>query len=256
MKVLPMALRGETVNVFDNLYGYIWQGRGNNCNTYVIANALEGERPHLLVDPGHLTNEFREPCFEILVSSLEADGLNAEDVGLIVNTHSHPDHCEASPALAQKSAQAGGGGQTGRALIALHQVEEDYRGEMARKLHRPLAFEPDLCLREGDLQLGRTSTVSLNIIHTPGHSPGSVSIYWPDRRVLVTGDVVFYGAIGRTDLPGGDSKLLKQSIERLSELDVQYLLPGHSTQFGAIIEGSEQVQRNFAFIEMNYFPML
>lgn len=239
-----------------DLHCYIWQGRGNNCNTYVITDALDGERPHLLIDPGHLTNEFREPCFDTLASSMEADGLKAEDVGLILNTHSHPDHCEASLALAERTGARRGAGQAERAPIAFHQLEDEYRREMAKKSGRHLAFEADICLQEGDLNLGREAVTSLRVLNTPGHSPGSISIYWPERRVLVTGDVVFYGAIGRTDLPGGDSKLLKQSIERLSELDVEYLLAGHSTQFGAIIDGSEMVKRNFSFIKMNYFPML
>ena len=244
------------MKLMNNLHCYIWQGRGNNCNTYVIADVLEGERPHLLIDPGHLTNEFREPCFDVLVSSMEADGLNPEDVGLILNTHSHPDHCEASLALAEKTRAKRGAGQVGQAPIAFHELEDEYRREMARKTGRQLAFEADICLQEGDLNLGKGAVTNLRVLHTPGHSPGSISIYWPDRRVLVTGDVVFYAAIGRTDLPGGDSKLLKQSIERLSELDVEHLLTGHSTQFGAIINGSEMVKKNFTFIKMNYFPML
>jgi len=60
----------------------------------------------------------------------------------------------------------------------------------------------------------------------------------------------------RTDLPGGDGKLLKDSIERMSELDIEYILPGHSTQFGSIIKGTDKIAKNFTFIKMNYFPML
>jgi glyoxylase-like metal-dependent hydrolase (beta-lactamase superfamily II) len=62
--------------------------------------------------------------------------------------------------------------------------------------------------------------------------------------------------VGRTDLPGSDGKLLKESIERLSQLDVERLLPGHSTEFGAVIEGKEKVRQNFTFVRLNYFPLL
>jgi glyoxylase-like metal-dependent hydrolase (beta-lactamase superfamily II) len=62
--------------------------------------------------------------------------------------------------------------------------------------------------------------------------------------------------VGRTDLPGGDSKLLKQSIERLSELDIEYVLPGHSIEFGAMIKGVNNVKQNFASVRLNYFPVL
>lgn len=247
---------GDKLKLLKNLYCYIWPGRGNNCNTYLFADVLDGDRPHIVVDPGHLVNEFRERCFDQLLISMEKDGLKPEDVGLIINTHSHPDHCEASKALVERTRAKVGAGRLKQALIAFHEDEIEYRREMANKLGRRLDLEPDLCLREGDLNLGKENKINLKVLHTPGHSPGSISIYWPEDRVLITGDVVFYGAIGRTDLPGGDGKLLKQSIERMSELDVEYLLPGHSAPLGSIIEGREKVMRNFTFIEMNYFPML
>ena len=241
------------MKLVENLYCYIWPGRGNNCNTYVFANVLDGGRPHVVIDPGHLVNEFREPCFEQLLASMEGDGLRPEDVGLIINTHSHPDHCEASQALADITRSNAGQGQAKQALIAFHEDEVAYRNEMARRFGRNLEMEPDLLLREGDLDLG---SVRLKVLHTPGHSPGSISLYWADQRVLITGDVVFYGGIGRTDLPGGDGQLLKQSIERLSEFDTEYLLPGHSTQFGMIVQGKDKITKNFRFIKMNYYPML
>jgi len=68
--------------------------------------------------------------------------------------------------------------------------------------------------------------------------------------------VLFYGSVGRTDIPGGDGNLLKESIERLSQLDIEYLLPGHSTERGAVIEGRERVRQNFTFLRLNYLPLL
>ena len=127
---------------------------------------------------------------------------------------------------------------------------------MAKLLGRGMSFEPDFYLEEGDLSLGKESKLNLQILHTPGHSPGSISLYWPDNRVLITGDVLFYVGVGRTDLPGGDGKLLKQSVERLSELDIEYVLPGHSTQFGAMIKGVNNVKQNFASVRLSYFHML
>lgn len=241
------------MKLVENLYCYIWAGRGNNCNTYVFAGVLEGGRPHVVVDPGHLANEFREPCFERLLTSMQEDGLKPEDVGLIINTHAHPDHCEASPALAEMTRAKAGAGQVKQALIAFHQDEIAFVREMAQRFGRHLDLEPDLVLKEGGLNLDK---MSLEVLHTPGHSPGSISLYWPDERVLISGDVVFYGGVGRTDLPGGSGELLKQSIERLSELDVEYLLPGHSTQFGMIVQGRDKVAKNFRSIKMDYFPIL
>ena len=106
-------------------------------------------------------------------------------------------------------------------------------------------FKPFIYLVEGDLILGKERQLNLQILHTPGHSPGALSIYWADNKVLIPGDVVFYGGVGRTDFPGGSITLLKQSIEKLSKLEVEYLLPGHSTEYGSIIEGKDKVERNF-----------
>ena len=242
----------------DNLYCYIWPGRGNNSNSYLFAHVLRGDRPHVLIDPGHEVNELNERCLDHLLSAMAKDGLRPEDVGLIINTHSHPDHCEANQAVVERSRAKAG--KVKQALIALHEDEDEYRRAMglmmARMLGRAVEFEPNFLLREGDLNLGKENRLKLKIMHTPGHSPGSISIYWPDNRVLITGDAVFHGAVGRTDLPGGDGGLLRRSIERLSELDIEYLLPGHSTEFGNIIKGRDKLKQNFAFIRLNYFPLL
>ncbi len=90
------------------------------------------------------------------------------------------------------------------------------------------------------------------IYQTPGHSPGSLSIYWKARKALFTGDVIFYGGIGRTDFAEGNSKLLLQSIERLSQLDTELLLPGH----GEIVMGRERVLQNFESIRQNFYGYL
>jgi hydroxyacylglutathione hydrolase len=245
------------MRLLDNLYCYIWTGRGNNCHSYLLADVLGGDRPHVLIDPGHVANELNEPCLDHLLSTLDKDGLKAEDIGLIINTHSHPDHCEANEAMVERSKAKAGASSAKRALVTIHEDEADYQRAMgalfAKMLGKEVKFEADFYLKEGQLNLGQ---ISLDILHTPGHSPGSISLYWPDNRALITGDVVFFGSVGRTDIPGGDGELLKQSITRLSELDVEYLLPGHSTEYGSLLRGEEGVKQNFDFIIENYFPLL
>ncbi len=86
----------KSVNFTPNLFCYIWQGMGNNCNTSVITGVLKGDKPHVIVDPGHTINEAREGCFESLEEALHGDKIKIEDIGLIINTHSHPDHCQAN----------------------------------------------------------------------------------------------------------------------------------------------------------------
>lgn len=248
------------MRLIDNLHCYLWQGKGNNCHSYLFAGALRGDRPHVLIDPGHKANELGERCFERLVSSIERDGIRVEDIGLIIDTHCHPDHCEANQLFVAKSKAKKGKSKAKQALISIHRAEDEYRKGAGKGLLGILTseadFEPNFYLKEGELSLGKEGKLTLNIWHTPGHSPGSISIYWPDNKVLITGDVIFHGGIGRTDLPGGNSMMLKQSIQKLSQLDIEYLLPGHSTEFGNIIRGGEKVRQNFAFIRMNYFPGL
>ena len=117
-------------------------------------------------------------------------------------------------------------------------------------MRQPLPeFRIDFYLKEGDLHLGKEL---FQIYQTPGHSPGSLTIHWPERKVLFTGDLVFYGGIGRTDFLEGNSKLIKESIERMSHLDTELLLPGH----GEMVMGKEMVLQNFEYIRQNFYAYL
>ena len=235
----------RSVQLAEDFYCYIWQGRGNNCNSCLFANVLRGEQPHVVIDPGHITNELREACFDYLVKAMDGDGFKVDDIGLIINTHSHPDHCQANEAIVEKS----------QALVTLSEEEDEFRNTLGEKLYSMLGvkvpqFEPLFYLKEGNLDLGTKSKVELQVFHTPGHSPGSVCLYWPGSKILITGDVVFYGSIGRTDFPTGSISSLKRSIDRLSQLDVECLVPGHSTEFGSIVKGKPNVKRNFQAVKL------
>jgi hydroxyacylglutathione hydrolase len=79
------------------------------------------------------------------------------------------------------------------------------------------------------------------VIYTPGHSPGSISLYLPETKILFTGDLLFKGGVGRTDLPGGNGSQLKESIKSLTQLEIEWLLPGH----GEIVSGATDIKTNF-----------
>lgn len=235
----------ESIQLTEDFYCYIWQGKGNNCNTCLFANVLRGERPHVIVDPGHITNEFGEACFDYFIKAMEGNGFKVGDIGLIINTHSHPDHCQANELVVKNSG----------AWITLSEEEDEFRNTLGEKLYSMLGvkvpqFTPLFYLKEGSLSLGTKNKVELEIFHTPGHSPGSVCLYWPDNKILITGDVVFYGSIGRTDFPSGSLSLLKRSIDKLSQLDVECLVPGHSTEYGSIVKGKLNVERNFQAVKL------
>jgi len=236
----------SSVKLTKDVHCYVWGGRGNNCNTVLLPSVLRGERPHILVDPGHIRNELGEPCLDSLTQALESDGFSMGGVGLVIGTHSHPDHIEAAESVVAKSG----------ALFALSREEDEFYRNIGKMFFqafgaRPPQVEPYFFLEAGDLSLGaRDDRLSIKVLLTPGHSPGSVSLYLEEDRILITGDVVFAGSVGRTDFPGGSPSLLRKSIDELSQLDVEYVVPGHSTEAGSIIAGSDDVRRNFYAVKM------
>jgi glyoxylase-like metal-dependent hydrolase (beta-lactamase superfamily II) len=218
------------MKIFDNFYVYLWRGQDNNCNACLLADVLKGGK-HLLVDPGHVqTPSYREPGLERLTQEMRGDGLDYSSVGLIILTHGHPDHSEAAVSLQR---------ETG-ALVAMHRADEE--------MFQMLGGRVDIYLQDGTLELADGEKSDLQIFHSPGHSPGHVTIYWPSRKVLIAGDCIFYRSTGRTDLPGGSSEELRNSIERLSRLDVEYLLCGHPYGHPGFIPGGDDVRENFELI--------
>ncbi len=150
--------------------------------------------------------------------------INPKELDYILLTHSHYDHAAAT------------GYFKGLGKIAIH--EEEIKLLRLQRFAsvfgiRFKPFEPDILLKGGEVfELGETR---LEVIHTPGHSPGSVCFYEPIKKWLFSGDTVFaYGSFGRYDLPGGDGRLLLDSIEKLSKLDVVNLYPGHED----VVEGN------------------
>lgn len=218
------------MEIVDKLHAFLWNSMaGNNCNTYLI----DGPK-RILIDPGHFH------LFGHVQSGLARLGLDIRDVGLVICTHAHPDHIQAAAQFKEE-----------KVPTTLHEMEWQLVKRMEDHVK---AFygqtrdmvEPDFKLREGELNIGG---IEFTVYHTPGHSPGSISLYWPSKKVLFTGDLIFNNGIGRTDLPGGDSGQLVDSIRRLSELDVEYLLPGH----GDIVAGEKAVRDNFEYIERYWF---
>jgi hydroxyacylglutathione hydrolase len=221
------------MEVTNGVYAYPWTNMmENNCNTYV----LKGERL-ILVDPG------LKRYVPDIINSMKEDGLNPEDIELIINTHSHPDHIDGNTYFVDNNVK-----------ITMHEQAEKFLGSTGKEffgmfgLDEP-QYKADFYCNEGELN---TSGISLQIIHSPGHSPGSVCIYWQEKEVLISGDVVFSGSIGRTDFPGGNGNTLKESIEKISPLKTKYLLPGHNE----IVVGVDAIQKNFEFIKGAFFSYL
>ena len=211
----------------DELYAFPWRSlTENNCNSFLINGPFK-----ILIDPGH------QHLFTELRGSLDAINVKIEDIDLIIATHMHPDHIEAVQSFSSLST-----------MITLHETEYRYFRKKAASFH-DLTVKPHFFLTEGILKAGG---VELEVIHSPGHSPGSICLYLPSHKALFAGDVIFEQGVGRTDLPGGNGEQLKKSISRLSSLNLELLLPGH----GDIIRGRENIARNFSLVENSYFGML
>ncbi|MGE5839271.1 MAG: MBL fold metallo-hydrolase [Deltaproteobacteria bacterium] len=210
------------------LHAFVWQDPAtNNANTYLISGSKR-----ILIDPGHYH------LFGKVRDRLSKLSLSTQDIDLVILTHGHPDHIEATRAFSNSTT-----------VVALHKTELDFVKKVARyhgSVSGSTNFEPQLLLQEGDLLVG---DLFLHVIHAPGHSPGSICLYWPQEKALFTGDVIFRQGIGRTDLPGGDGEALKESIRRLSKLEVEHLLPGH----GEALSGASLVGQNFAEVERVWF---
>lgn len=217
-----------------NLHAFLWTStRANNCNTYLIRS----QQKNILIDPGHVA------FFEHVRKGLDKLGLTVEDIDLIICTHAHPDHIEAVQLFDEVPA-----------LFTLHQDEWQMVKDMAPYLSASMNldldhFAPDFFLTDGPLIVG---DIELQVYHTPGHSPGLVTLHWPEAGALFTGDLIFKGGLGRTDLPGGNSAQLKESIRRMGTIDAQWLLSGH----GDVISGAEAVKANFTQVEQIWFAYI
>jgi len=149
-----------------------------------------------------------------------SDELAARDwtLKLIVSTHGHWDHIGDNAAVAD---------HTG-ADIAVHPLDRE-RLVHPQPLFAPFEIPPSVPaveLAEGGLI--RFGEIRLRVLHTPGHTEGSVCLLAVDDRLLFTGDTLFAGSWGRTDLPGGSDEAMVDSLARLSTMATDLrVLPGH-----------------------------
>ncbi|KPV62561.1 MAG: hydroxyacylglutathione hydrolase [Candidatus Bathyarchaeota archaeon BA1] len=180
-------------------------------NCYIVGCAETGEA--LIIDPG------LDKDAEAKMILKEVDQHNLR-VKYIVNTHGHPDHTSGN-GIIKKATDA---------PILIHEDDAIMLSAAGKSLVRLFGFhvvspQADRLLHNGDvIQVGR---VRLKVVHTPGHSRGSISLLGEDT--VFTGDTLFAGSIGRTDLPGASYKEIMRSIRgKLAKLpDHMNVYPGH-----------------------------
>jgi glyoxylase-like metal-dependent hydrolase (beta-lactamase superfamily II) len=219
------------MKIVEGLHGFLWNSiSANNCNTYLIDGPSR-----ILIDPGHLA------LFDHVAAGLRQIGMSLSDIHLVITTHGHPDHIEAVK-LFKESGVLCAMSEKGWSLLT-------ERGKYFGTAFQVESCKLDFFFGEGTIHV---KGLSLQVLQTPGHSPGSLSIYWKDKKALFTGDLIFKDGLGRTDLPGGHGETLKKSIKDLSSMDVEWLLPGH----GDFVSGSGQVRANFERVERYWFPYI
>lgn len=171
---------------------------GTNC--YILVD--EPTKLCAVIDPGDEAERIRQV--------IDKDGLT---VRYILITHGHYDHTTGVPDLHRFYPDA---------QIYIHQADANGAGSQLF----PLAGQVEELLLYGEGDTLTMGELTIAVLHTPGHSLGSVVLKVND--VLFCGDTLFCGSMGRTDLPGGSYEQIMQSLKRLGELEGDYYVcPGH-----------------------------
>ena len=184
-----------------------------NCYIAACEETLEG----VVIDPG---DDAARILGEIEVNKIK--------IKYILNTHAHFDHIGANEVLKRQL----------KVPLALHPLDmpllKQQGGAMIFGINAPQSPEPDLELETGmELKFGNHI---LQVLLTPGHTPGHVSFFEKEEKVLFDGDVLFDGGIGRTDIPGGSMTEIMHSIReilfKLPDDTIVYSGHGNSTTIG------------------------
>ena len=179
------------------------------CNCSIFGD--EGTREAIVIDPGDDAGE--------ILAILSRHALRV--TGIVI-THAHIDHVGGAAKLRAATGAPVYMNVNDEPLYDSLDVQAGWLGMPA-----PERTAIDCALRDGDsVSLGGSR---FHVLHTPGHTPGSLCLWLPSAQKLIAGDTLFREGIGRTDLPGGDSRLILASIrEKILPLDEETLVfPGH-----------------------------
>jgi glyoxylase-like metal-dependent hydrolase (beta-lactamase superfamily II) len=182
------------------------------CNCTVLGD--EGTHQAIVVDPGYDIPK--------ILAALAKHQLTVKQ---IVVTHAHIDHIASAQSLKQITGAPILYSKDDLPLVAMMDQQAALFG-----LAVPDVKAPDHSPAEGEIVTA--GAVQATVMHTPGHSEGSLCLYLPGEGLLIAGDTLFAGGVGRTDFPGGSMKKLMTSLkERLLPLpDATVVVPGHGEE--------------------------
>jgi glyoxylase-like metal-dependent hydrolase (beta-lactamase superfamily II) len=179
------------------------------CNCSILGD--EVSREAIVVDPGDDISR--------IAATLEKHHLTVKQ---IIITHAHIDHIAGAQRLKRLTGAPILYNQNDLPLVKMMDIQAMWLG-----VPTPEVAPPDASLEDG--QVVSITGLTGSILHTPGHTEGSVCLYLPQQELLLAGDTLFAGSVGRTDLPGGNTQKLLQSIrDSLLPLpDEVTVIPGH-----------------------------
>ncbi|MCK4808705.1 MAG: MBL fold metallo-hydrolase [Candidatus Aenigmarchaeota archaeon] len=167
---------------------------------------------------------------KMLAEALDSLHIKFTGIERIIFTHAHYDHI-------------GGRDMFTQAKTAIHKDDAKIleKGDITKSC--AFAFKKTLEPKKADLVLNdsdiiRIDAMRLDVIHTPGHTEGSICLHDENSKILFTGDTIFSDTIGRTDLPGSSSEDMIESLNKLKDLEISKILPGH----GNMIETDAEKQ--------------
>ncbi len=189
-------------------------------NMYILIDEVSKEC--IIIDPGcNNTQEENE-----LINYIESNGLQPKR---LINTHCHIDHVLGNQLISDKYSLT----------LEAHELEKPVLGmcqQVGSMYGIPYKGSPEISTFHHDGDVFSFAGIVIQILFTPGHSPGSICLYLKEQNELIGGDVLFQGSIGRTDLPGGDHATLIGSIMTklmpLPDETIVYSGHGPSTTIG------------------------
>ena len=199
------------------------------CNCTVLGDETTHEA--VVIDPGDNIPD--------ILARLTKHGLTLRQ---IIVTHAHIDHVGGAVLLRKATGAPVLLNQRDIPLLEMMDVQAGWLG-----VETPSVAPPDASAEDG-MVVG-LATLPAQVLHTPGHTPGSICLHFADKDLLIAGDTLFAGSIGRTDLPGGDGRQILHSLRsRLLVLpDTTRVIPGHGhdTTIGEERQSNQFLQPNF-----------